>query len=265
MVTTPKPKSERPMPRILRVSRTCRITPHMIRVTFAGPALRGFPAGREGGNCKLLVPEPDQTLGSFQAQLAAGEKMTTRTYTVRAFREAALELDIDFVSHADQGPASIWAERAKEGSFCGFRGPSLPKVTEFYADWYLLAADMSALPVAAATLEAMPRDAQGVAVFEVLSEADKQDLNTPKGFIVHWLIQPDARRVSMQQVQFIKAMPWPSGRVQTCIAGESSTIRALRDFVFNEKRLLKEDVYISGYWKLGLVEDEHQKMKRAAA
>jgi NADPH-dependent ferric siderophore reductase len=39
-------------------------------------------------------------------------------------------------------------------------------------------------------------------------------------------------------------------------------IRALRGFLANDKKLQREDVFISGYWKIGLVEDEHQKAKR---
>ena len=54
----------------------------------------------------------------------------------------------------------------------GRAAPRGPKVEAFDADWYLVAADMSALPLAAATLEAMPRDARGVALLEVTSEAD---------------------------------------------------------------------------------------------
>ena len=40
-------------------------------------------------------------------------------------------------------------------------------------------------------------------------------------------------------------------------------IRSLREYLAKEKRLPREDTYISGYWKIGLVEDEHQKVKRA--
>ena len=55
----------------------------------------------------------------------------------------------------------------------------------------------------------------------------------------------------------------PEGRVQTCIAGESGVIRSLRAFLHQEKALARADTYISGYWKIGLVEDQHQAMKRA--
>ena len=80
---------------------------------------------------------------------------------------------------------------------------------------------------------------------------------------MHWLVHPTPDAPSTQQEDFIRALDWPTGRVQTCIAGESGVIRSLRAFLHQEKALPRGDTYISGYWKVGLVEDEHQKMKRA--
>jgi hypothetical protein len=40
---------------------------------------------------------------------------------------------------------------------------------------------------------------------------------------------------------------------------------AIRDHLNNTRQVPRKDTYISGYWKIGLVEDEHQKMKRAEA
>lgn len=250
-------------PRLLTVKQARRLTRNMIRVTFAGDALIGFPANREGGNCKMMLPAAGQSREDFALQLEKGPKPVTRTYTVRAFRENGLELDIDFVAHGDNGPASRWAMRAGPGSFCGIAGPSLPKLTRFHADTYLVAADMSALPVAAVTLEAMPRDSTGVAIFEILSEADRQEINAPPGIDIHWVVSPDPYTPSRAQEEVIRAMKWPSGTLQTCIAGESGIIRSLRAYLHNEKAVPRENTYISGYWKIGLVEDEHQAEKRA--
>lgn len=253
----------RPGPRMLTVQKAWYLTPNMIRVTFAGPELTDFPEGREGGNCKLLIPEQGETRQAFEARVAQGPAPTRRTYTVRSYRAEKQELDIDFVAHGDNGPASRWASRAKPGSFLGFMGPSPAKVTDFSADWYLIAADPSAIPVAATTLEAMPRDAKGVAIFEITDEADKQDIATPKGVNVHWLVHPQPNSASKQQEDFIRNIDWPKGRIQTCIAGESGVIKSLRAFLHREMNVPRADTYISGYWKIGLVEDEHQQMKRA--
>ncbi|MEM9222402.1 MAG: siderophore-interacting protein [Pseudomonadota bacterium] len=251
--------------RILTVAETYKLTPNMIRVTFQGEALEGFPQRQEGAHCKILLPEDGQRFDDFARQLDGGPRPTTRTYTVRHFREDKLELDIDFVAHGDEGPASRWAASAGPGSFCGFRGPGSVKMTEFVADWYLLAADMSALPVAAATLEAMPKDAVGTAVFEITDEADKQFIDAPEGIEIHWVLHPDPHKPSAAQETFLRGLKWPEGRVQTCVAGESSAIKGLRNLLHVEKNLPRPDAYISGYWKIGLVEDEHQQVKRAEA
>lgn len=66
-----------------------------------------------------------------------------------------------------------------------------PKVLTVKAAWYLIAADPSTIPVVAAVLEATPRNAKGVAIFEVTSLEDRQDIDIPEGVDVHWLVQPD--------------------------------------------------------------------------
>lgn len=264
MATQPK-QGSKPVPRTLIVKSAHHITPNMIRVTFKNPEIAEIPAGCEGANCKLFLPETAQSKEAFQAQLADGPRPVVRTYTVRHIRPEMAEMDIDFVDHGDGGPASSWARNAKAGSFCGFAGPGPVKVSSFDADWYLLAADLSALPVVAATLEAMPRDARGVAFFEVLEPADRQDIDAPEGIVQHWLPHPDPHQASSQLADTIMQMEWPEGEVQTCIAGESSVIKTLRQFLHTDKGIDRDRTYLSGYWKVGLIEDEHQKMKRNEA
>lgn len=248
---------------VLTVGRAARLTPNMIRVTFAGPELANILADCAGAHCKLMLPSPGQSRADFAEQLENGPAPARRTYTVRHVRGDPPEMDIDFVAHGDEGPASAWALRAEPGGFLGFSGPGTVKLADHYADWYLVAADMAALPVAAATLEAMPRDAKGVAIFEIASAADRQEIDAPPAVEQHWILQPDPHRRSSAQADFIRAMDWPAGTVQTCVAGESGVIKTLRDLLHNEKALPKQDTYISGYWKIGLVEDEHQAARRA--
>jgi len=252
-------------PRILTVKEAYYLTPSVIRVTFSGPQLVGLPAGRDGGNCKLTLPSAGQTLDSFVQEIKDGVKHPVRTYTVRAFREDELEMDIDFVAHGTSGPASSWALSATTGSFCGFMGPSPSKVSTFNADWYFVAADLSALPMAAATLESMPRDAKGVAVFEVTSPEDRQSIDAPAGVEIHWLTHDNPMMPSVQQEQFVRELDWPANRVQVCVAGETSIVKRLRKYLLTEKNVSKGDAYISGYWKIGLVEEEHQRLKKKEA
>ena len=255
-------RPKKPSPCILTVKDAFYLTPHMIRVVFTSPELASRPEGCEGANCKIFLPDVDQSADALIEQIENGPRPTVRTYTVRNFRKDELELDIDFVAHGDEGPASAFAMRAKAGDFIGFRGPSEVKIKDFYADWYLVAADMSALPVASATLEAMPRDANGLAIFEVQSEDDTQEIDAPEGVEICWLVQSDPHVASRAQEAMIRATEFPEGVIQTCIAGESGVIKGLRGYLTNETDIPKQDIYISGYWKIGLIEDEHQIQKK---
>tara|TARA_R110002096_G_scaffold14582_5_gene50718 strand:+ start:31833 stop:32615 length:783 start_codon:yes stop_codon:yes gene_type:complete len=258
---TPKKTS----PCILTVKEAFYLTPHMIRVVLTAPELANRSTGCEGANCKIFLPSVGQSPADLLDQIENGPRPTVRTYTVRNFRKDVLEMDIDFVAHGDEGPASAFAMNAKPGDFLGFRGPSDVKIADYYADWYLLAADMSALPIAAATLEAMPRSAKGLAVLEVQTEEDVQVIDAPKGVEMRWLIQSDPHVASRAQEAMIRATELPNGVIQTCIAGESGVIKSLRGFLTNETDIPKENIYISGYWKIGLIEDEHQAQKRLEA
>ncbi|MEO1538483.1 MAG: siderophore-interacting protein [Pseudomonadota bacterium] len=241
------------------------ITPHMIRVTLTAPEAAVIPARIAGGHCKIMLPGRGQSRQAFVDQFNTGPKPVTRTYTIRHARPEAREIDIDFVAHGDEGPASAWAERAQPGDFLGFAGPGLPKLTAFDADYYLFAADMSAIPVVAAAIEALPQDAVGLAVFETIGKDDRQEINAPPGIAQHWLIQSDPHIASTAQIEHITSLPWPAGRVKTVIAGETGVVRALRLFLRGDKALDRSDVYASGYWRIGLAEDEHQQVKRAEA
>ncbi|NRB35912.1 MAG: siderophore-interacting protein [Rhodobacteraceae bacterium] len=260
MITSNPPERT---PLLLSVLRTARITPNMIRVTLTGPAVSGLPADCAGGHCKLLIPMPGQTRAEFLAQMQNGPRPTTRTYTVRSIRCDTNEIDIDFVAHDNPGPASSWAELATDLDFCGFAGPGRPKLTRFDADWYLIAADMSALPLASAALEIMPKDARGVAVFEIMSPEDRQEIIAPRGIVQHWIVNPNPHKASTVQEDLITRLDWPNGRVKTLIAGETSAVRSLRFLVRAQRAVDRKDAYASGYWHIGMTEDGHQQVKRA--
>ena len=258
-------RPKRSAPRVLSVTRSTRITPNMIRLTLCSPDLADIPPGCAGGHCKIMLPEPGQNRAEFARQLADGPRPVMRTYTVRFARPELGEIDVDFVAHGSEGVASAWAEAARPGDFCGFGGPGDPKLVDFDADWYLIAADMSALPVAAAALEALPRDAKGLAVFEITAPEDKQQIDAPPGMVQRWLVHDHPHRDSTAQIDLLRALDWPTGRVRTMMAGETGAIQALRALARSERGVDRKACYASGYWRIGLREDEHQKIKRDEA
>jgi len=257
------PSSRRPVPKILTVSRAQLLSENMRRVIVTGDELSDWPEGRDGANIKLLIPDPDWSLAEFRERIEHGPRPTVRTYTVRRFDREHNELWIDFVIHDGGGPASDWALHAKPGSLIGVAGPSGVKLTTTEADWFLVCADMSAMPAAEAAIESIPASAKGQILFEVQSEGDKRSIDHPPGMQLNWLIHEQPHTPSRQQIDLAQSFEWPDGRAAIFVAGEASVIRAFRQWLVKERNLPKDDLYISGYWKIGLIEDEHQEEKRA--
>ena len=240
-------------PRKLTVIRSQQISPNMKRITLGGSELEGFPPNQESAYLKLQVPDGDQ--GS----------LVTRTYTVRNYREELNELDVDFVVHGDSGPASAWASRVQPGDGIVVAGPGGKKLLDFSADWFVLAGDMTALPAISVNIEQLPDHARGYAVIEILHESDIQAFHTPDAFEVHWVINPAPEKENTLLLDKIKQLPWLEGCPSIWAASEFSTMRALRRYFKQEKNVDKKAVYVSSYWKCGLSEEQHKKVKRADA
>lgn len=237
----------RPAPRELEVIRSTYITPHMLRITLGGAGMAGFPADQASAYIKLLFPQ-------------AGERPLMRTYTIRHHR--AHEIDVDFVLHDTDGPASNWAKNAKLGDMIQIGGPGLKKLINLEADWFLLAGDMTALPAISVNLVQLPADAQGYAVIEVLTEADIQPLKHPENIELHWVINPSADPEGRPLVDKIAQLPWLAGDVAVWVACEFSSMRAIRRYFKQDYDLPKSHFYTSSYWKIGCNEGEHKLVKQ---
>ena len=100
------------------VSAVREVVPSIVRVTLAGPELAGFVSEGPADHMKVFFPDPvsgELALPTVDAQGLrrpdAGGTIISRDYTPREFRPASGELDVDFVIHGDDGPASAWASR----------------------------------------------------------------------------------------------------------------------------------------------------------
>ena len=120
--------SRRAPPRLAEVVCTKHVTPNMLRVTFSGSAMLGFPTDAASANIKLLLPHANQDEASYHASLLGeGVKPIKRTYTVVEYRDAVNELDLDFALHEHSGPATRFAMQAKAGDKVAIAGPSAPR------------------------------------------------------------------------------------------------------------------------------------------
>ena len=167
--------------------------------------------------------------------------------------------------HDDGGPASLWASDCQPGDSILVGGPGPRKSLHEGPDWYLIAGDMTALPAISVNLESLPQDARGVAVLEILDEADIQPLQVPAGIELIWLVNSHPGDETHPLVERIRQIDWSPGRVQVWAACEFGSMRALRQFLREEREVARGDLYISSYWKNGISEDQHKLAKRADA
>lgn len=241
----------KPLPRSLTVLRSQRVSPSMHQITLGGPGLEGFPAQQEGGYVKLMLPVG----GVFS-------KPVVRTYTIRAQRRG--EIDVQFALHGGNvaGPATRWALEARTGDTIEVGGPGPAKPLPAGRDFYLVAGDMAALPAIAANLEALDRDARGVALLEIQDEADAVAIDAPEGVQIRWLLNRNPGHRPDLLVDSLRRIERPEGSLAAWVACEFSAMRAAREFLRGELGLGGSDLYISSYWKLGIDETQHKLVKR---
>ncbi|MFE9683292.1 siderophore-interacting protein [Streptomyces sp. NPDC006285] len=261
-----RPARRAPKPHSARVVRTERLTPHMQRVVLGGAGLAEFTAGTSTDHyVKLLFgaegvtyPEPfDMT--RIREEFPREQWPVTRTYTVRHWDPEQRELTLDFVIHGDEGLAGPWATRVQEGELVRLLGPGGAYAPDPTADWHLLAGDESALPAVAATLEAMPAGAQVRVFVEVAGPAEEQKIDSDVEVV--WLHRGD-RPVGEALVAAVQALEFPAGRVHAFVHGEAGFVKELRRLLRVEHQVPREDISISGYWRLGHDEDGWQAAKR---
>jgi NADPH-dependent ferric siderophore reductase len=220
----------------------------MRRISLVGADLDDFPEGQESGYVKLLLEQDGAEV--------------RRSYTIREFHAASKTLHLDFMRHADGGPASTWAEQTAVGQEISIVGPGAKKLLDFDADWFLLAGDMTALPAISVNLEQLPPGAKGCVVVEVLSEADKQQLTAPQDMEIHWVVNQTPSRDDFPLFDKVKEFEFLPGKPSIWVAGEFHTSRAIRRYLKIEKGVQRDEIYASSYWHLGLSDDQHKVAKK---
>ncbi|MGC5628835.1 siderophore-interacting protein [Georgenia sp. Z1344] len=255
---------------VLEVLERIQLTPHMVRIVAGGPGIAAVEdAGKTDAYTKMLFPHPDTDLTPPYDMEALREELPTelmptrRTYSIRRFDLENGRIWIDFVVHGDRGVAGPWAMAARPGDAVVLGGIGGGYAPDPDAEWHLLAGDDSALPAVAAALEAMPRDAVGVAHLEVDSAADHQEIDAPDGIEVRWLHRDGAEPGTTSLLtDAVRETPWRDGRVQVFAHGERSAMKSLRPYLTDDRGLAKDQLSISAYWAHGRIEDAFQAEKR---
>ncbi|MGW1748550.1 siderophore-interacting protein [Streptomyces sp. NPDC002092] len=250
-----------------QVVRTERLTPHMQRVVLGGEGLAGFAADTCTDHyVKLLFPPSEGVaypepfdLERIREELPREQWPVTRTYTVRAWDPVHRELTLDFVIHGDEGLAGPWAARVQPGETVHFMGPGGAYAPDISADWHLLVGDESALPAIARSLESLPEGVTAHAFVEVSGPEEEQKIDSDVEVV--WLHRGD-RPVGEALVEAVRSLRFPEGRMHAFVHGEAHFVKELRQLLRCDLAIPREDLSISGYWRLGHNEDGWQASKR---
>jgi NADPH-dependent ferric siderophore reductase len=263
-----QPQRRTRTPKRATVVRTERLTPHMVRVVLAVDPAAELALGEFTDHyVKLLFPAEGEQLPdpldveALRAQLPRERWPRTRTYTVRSYDPESREMAVDFVVHGDEGVAGPWAARAQAGEVLHFMGPGGGYAPDPSADWHLLAGDESALPAIAAAAERLPAGAPARIYVEVAGPAEEQKLATEADADVVWLHRGE-RPVGAALAEAVAALDFPAGRVHAFVHGEANVVKELRRQLRVEHAIPREQLSISGYWRLGKDEDGWQSSKR---
>jgi iron complex transport system ATP-binding protein len=281
-----------------------RMSSSFTRITFTGDALREFGDDRDDQRIKVILPAPDGSLEVedsermhwYQDVMSREESRRNpiRTYTSRTVRPEDAEVDVDFVLHGDEGPASRWANRAAVGDEVILCGPNRLVDGPYGGtgfkpaegtERFLLVADETAVPAALAILEGLPRTATGAALLEVPHTDDALPVHAPAGVQVRWLpregapvgalLAPAVRQLvdlwlgpqdgsptSDQEMPvddpdgFIWDVPEEAtaGAFYAWLAGEAGVVTGLRRHLVKERGVDRRSVAFMGYWRAGRAE-----------
>lgn len=255
----------------LSVLRAEDLGPSMRRLVLGGPELDPVVAGWKGHTdayvkIAFLAPGVDYPerldLDEIRSTMAAEHWPVLRTYTVRRLDAAAGEMWVDFVVHGDEGLAGPWAARAQVGETVHFRGPGGAYRPDPEADHQLLVGDEAALPAILACLEALEPGQKATAFVEVDGPADEQPVVTAGDVEVFWLHRAPAHAGTTNLLdEAVRAWPWPGGRVQIFVHGESGLLKTVRPYLVKERGVERRDVSVSAYWRRGETEEGFRAWK----
>ncbi len=236
---------------IIRVVATTRLTPHMLRVEFAGEGLARFddPANL---HVRLLLPPAGASRADWlgaDGTPAGHAAPVYRKYTIRRIDPAAGRVWIDFVLHGDTGPGSEWAARAAPGDALGMIGPGGRGIGP--ADWHLIAGDETALPAIGRILAMLPAAARGEAFIEVADAAEIQTLQAPGGVAIRWLLRNGAEPGTtslLRDAVAASALPARPG-VFAWVGAEARAAAEIRAHLLKVRRLEKTQQLVVAYWR----------------
>lgn len=222
--------------RTLTVARVERLTPHMIRLTLEGEALKDFTSLAPDDHLKLIVP-------------GAGGTPERRDYTPRRYDAQAGALLIDVFDHP-HGPAAAWARQLQAGDSARIAGPRGSAVLVGDIAHWVLIGDETALPAIGRRIEELSEHDSVTSIVAVPGPEDEQVLDARARHDAHWIHRPVSHATDpLVYLDLLDRLDLPP-RSYVWIAAEAGVARALRDRFLHmgQDRLWMKS---SGYWLAG--------------
>lgn len=210
------------------------------------------------GQERPVFPQPDPGQRLWEAYYAMPDDVrpVVRNYTVRRGWPDRNAIEVDFVVHGDDGPATRWARRVEPGAVVGILDQGAMFKPRDDADWFLFVADETGLPAVAGVLETMPADTRYLGFVETPLAADRQTVRWTEFGAIEWFHrdEPDAGRhvaaVDSEQLQkAVESAAFLDGRIQALVVGESSMVRAVRRHLVSGRGIAKDRVTFCGFWR----------------
>jgi NADPH-dependent ferric siderophore reductase len=173
-----------------------------------------------------------------------------RDFTPRRYDRTAGELDIEFALH-EAGPAATWAAQAAVGQYLGVGGPRGSLTIPKHFDWHLLIGDETALPAIARRLEELPAGTRVAALLEVADPSARIDFETTADLYVEWRYRSESDYPGGALLLALRGMYLPEGEGYVWAAGESTVMRAVRQYLCTERGIDKTRIRAASYWKRG--------------
>ncbi|MEB0138755.1 MULTISPECIES: siderophore-interacting protein [unclassified Undibacterium] len=214
-----------------------------IRLSFSGDDVATFihneATQAPGTWVKLFVP-------------AANGEIIGRAYTLRQFDLSKGSFEIEFFTHQN-GPASSWAHSAQIGDSISFAGPRAGGFSLHPASaWLALIGDETGWSAIQAILTTLPTDLPAIILIEVEHPDQHPPFLVGPNMQLHYIKRTHQQLGADQAlVSSLDELEIPSGSGQAWVAGESSSVMAIRKFLQEKWKLDKTDLHTKGYWKQG--------------
>jgi NADPH-dependent ferric siderophore reductase len=259
-----------PSPIVGTVERVEPVVPGLVRVVLGGPGLASFEDSiwTDAYVNLLFVPEGAPYSVPFDVTEARSLSRelwpVPRRFTVRRWDAGRRELWIDFVTHGDEGTAGRWAQRARPGDLLQLQGPSGAYRPDPDISCHLMVGDESALPAIAASLEAVPSDARALVVGLVEGPEAELELATQGALEVAWLHRSTLTGPSDGALTAaVAALEFPADDVQAFVHGEAVETRAVRRHLLGERKMPRERLSVSPYWRRTFTDERWREVKKA--